>query len=218
MTVVLGEQALDVCRAYWNGPRLLELLAEPGGELLITGPSASVRATPSTGSSRPPSTPSYDLVLALSPPAVSWRHANGSEPRRRSQYCEPTTPAPTSGAATWTGRGDASSQPASPRWAGSALRPVPPPIGLFLASAIRYGTGGGQVVYGRAPTSVGCPTSPPSSPDGPTRRVLTLLDEVASPRRASDVASRGVTCHSSPRSWTRSHAGQGSPRTATGAT
>ena len=83
MTVVLGEQALGVFRSHWDGPRLLDLVAEHGGQVLINWPigvgksyaiDRIIEAAVGSGS--------YDLVVALFPPAASWRNAPGSEPRR----------------------------------------------------------------------------------------------------------------------------------------
>src|SRR5512135_2533638 len=38
MTTILGEEALAAFRAYWNGPRLLDLITEHGGGALILWP------------------------------------------------------------------------------------------------------------------------------------------------------------------------------------
>ena len=83
MTVVLGEEALGVFRSHWDGPRLLDLVAEHGGQVLINWPIGVGKAAPSTGSSRPPSAPAVTISWwPCSPPAASWRNAPGSEPRR----------------------------------------------------------------------------------------------------------------------------------------
>ena len=68
MTTILGEEALAAFRAYWNGPRLLDLIAEHGGGVLILWPIGVGKSCAidriieaAVGSGR------YDLVIALAP-------------------------------------------------------------------------------------------------------------------------------------------------------
>ena len=84
MTSSSARRLLAAFRAHWNGPRLLDLIAEHGGQALILWPIGVGKSCAidriieaAVGSGR------YDLVIATrSPPAVSWRNAPGSEPRR----------------------------------------------------------------------------------------------------------------------------------------
>ena len=68
MTTILGEEALAAFRAYWNGPRLLDLITAHGGGALILWPigvgkscaiDRIIEAAVGSGS--------YDLVVALFP-------------------------------------------------------------------------------------------------------------------------------------------------------
>ncbi|HMD61623.1 MAG TPA: hypothetical protein VKG78_09335, partial [Opitutaceae bacterium] len=67
MTTILGEEALAAFRAYWNGPRLLDLITEHGGALILwpigVGKSCAIDRIieAAVGSGR------YDLVIALAP-------------------------------------------------------------------------------------------------------------------------------------------------------
>jgi len=68
MTTILGEEALAAFRAYWNGPRLLDLITEHGGGALILWPIGVGKSCAidriieaAVGSGR------YDLVIALAP-------------------------------------------------------------------------------------------------------------------------------------------------------
>ena len=68
MTTILGEEALAAFRAYWNGPRLLDLITEHGGGVLILWPIGVGKSCAidriieaAVGSGR------YDLVIALAP-------------------------------------------------------------------------------------------------------------------------------------------------------
>ena len=68
MTTILGEEALAAFRAWWDGPRLLDLVAEHGGRVLISWPigvgkshaiDRIIEAAVGFGS--------YDLVVAMFP-------------------------------------------------------------------------------------------------------------------------------------------------------
>ena len=68
MTTILGEEALAAFRAYWNGPRLLDLITAHGGGALILWPIGVGKSCAidriieaAVGSGR------YDLVIALAP-------------------------------------------------------------------------------------------------------------------------------------------------------
>ena len=61
MTTILGEEALAAFRAYWNGPRLLDLITAHGGGALILWPIGVGKSSPSTESSRQPSAPAATI-------------------------------------------------------------------------------------------------------------------------------------------------------------
>ena len=68
MTLIRGEEELSVFRARWTGERVLELLKQHGGRLLITWPigvgkSRNIDDLTETSAR----SGSYDLVLALFP-------------------------------------------------------------------------------------------------------------------------------------------------------
>jgi hypothetical protein len=66
--MILGEEALGVFRSHWDGPRLLALIAEHGGGVLINWPIGVGKSSAidriieaAVGSGR------YDLVIVLAP-------------------------------------------------------------------------------------------------------------------------------------------------------
>ena len=95
MTVVLGEQGLAAFREHWNGARLLDLIAEHGGGILVTWPIGVGKShaidriiEAAVGSGR------YDLVIALAPTRRVLEELRlDPKPAERTENCKPPPPA-----------------------------------------------------------------------------------------------------------------------------
>ena len=169
MTVVLGEHDLAAFRAHWDGPRLLDLAAECGGQVLINWPigvgkssaiDRMIAAAITAGR--------YDLVVALFPtrrvleerarvrnPPPGVKTVN-LRPRPRPRCSDLDAP--------WR-HFEATAMAALGRVELCGRCPRRP--GCFWPTQYGAGLRGRKPSSRRMPTSAACPTSPPSSPAGP---------------------------------------------------